>query len=158
MKRLLRSEKGFTLVELIVVVAIVAVLAAMFIPDLLGHRVDAEVSRARDDIASMRGAVEKYAVEEGSYPEIEEEENDVFKDALEEEGLLGAGGDIPEDPWGEEYNYSESDGEFVIYTEEVDASYEVDDETTYSNFQVYYYSGYASVYIEDDGDPSDELN
>jgi len=64
------GERGFTLVELLVVVAIVAILAAVLIPQLLPYTQNARVSQAMGDLASMKSVIESYAANEGKgqYP------------------------------------------------------------------------------------------
>jgi type II secretion system protein G len=59
---------GFTLVELLVVVAIIAILAAIAIPNFLEARIRSQVSRARADIRTVVTALEAYHVDNGRYP------------------------------------------------------------------------------------------
>jgi type II secretion system protein G len=60
--------KAFTLIELLIVVAIIAVLAAIAIPNLLEAQVRSKVSRARSDMRSLSLALEAYAVDQNRYP------------------------------------------------------------------------------------------
>jgi prepilin-type N-terminal cleavage/methylation domain-containing protein len=60
MKTVWRNERGFTLIELLVVVIILAVLAAVIIPQLTGSTDDARVSTLDTDLAASRSAVELY--------------------------------------------------------------------------------------------------
>lgn len=59
---------AFTLIELLIVVAIVAVLAAIAIPNMLEVQTRARVSRARADQRSLATALEAYAVDHNRYP------------------------------------------------------------------------------------------
>lgn len=60
--------KGFTLIELLIVVAIIAILAAIAVPNFLEAQVRAKVSRARNDIRTLRVGLESYRVDNNFYP------------------------------------------------------------------------------------------
>lgn len=79
-----RTE-GFTLAELLVVVAIIALLSAVAIPNLLESQTRAKVSRALADINTLRVAVEAYAVDQKSYPRMSSQ-GPPFYDFHEERG------------------------------------------------------------------------
>ncbi|MGI8905732.1 MAG: type IV pilin protein [Candidatus Sumerlaeaceae bacterium] len=63
-----RAARAFTLIELLLVVAIIAVLSAIAIPNLLEAQVRAKVSRARADLRSTATALEAYRVDSNRYP------------------------------------------------------------------------------------------
>jgi prepilin-type N-terminal cleavage/methylation domain-containing protein len=60
--------RAFTLIELLIVVAIIAILAAIAVPNFLEAHIRAKVSRAKTDMRSAATATEAYAVDYGTYP------------------------------------------------------------------------------------------
>ncbi len=59
---------AFTLIELLIVVAIIAILAAIAVPNFLEAQVRSKVSRAKADLRSLATAIEAYAVDHNEYP------------------------------------------------------------------------------------------
>ena len=66
-----RKGKSFTLIELLIVVAIIAILAAVAVPNFLEAQVRAKVARVRADMRSLTTALEAYAVDQNAYPQSE---------------------------------------------------------------------------------------
>src|SRR5688572_25305717 len=64
----IKQSKGFTLMELLIVVAIIAILASIAIPNFLEAQVRAKVSRAQSDLRSLTTALESYRVDNNKYP------------------------------------------------------------------------------------------
>lgn len=67
MKRIFSRRSAFTLIELLIVVAIIAILAAIAVPNFLEAQVRSKVSRVKTDMRSMATAMEAYAVDNNSY-------------------------------------------------------------------------------------------
>lgn len=63
-----RPLRAFTLIELLIVVAIIAILAAIAVPNFLEAQVRAKVSRVKSDMRSLATAIEAYAVDNNKYP------------------------------------------------------------------------------------------
>ena len=72
LSKLHRNGKGFTLIELMIVIAIIAILAAIAIPNFMAARRKARISADKQQLASYATALEVYAADEslgdGSYP------------------------------------------------------------------------------------------
>ena len=107
----LQPRHGFTLVELMLVVVIIGVLAAMVVPRLVGRTEQAKVARAKSDIAAIGLALDLYELDTGKYPDSLEDlvKREAPSDVDVEAGhhwngpYLKKG--LPGDPWGRPYTY-----------------------------------------------------
>ena len=63
-----RTARGFTLIELMIVIAIIAILAAILIPNYLHARAESQTVACEDYEKQIATALEEYAVDNGSYP------------------------------------------------------------------------------------------
>jgi prepilin-type N-terminal cleavage/methylation domain-containing protein len=66
--RTMKKYSAFTLIELLIVVAIIAILAAIAVPNFLEAQTRSKVSRAQADMRSLATAIESYRVDNNSYP------------------------------------------------------------------------------------------
>lgn len=64
-------RKGFTLIELIVVIGIIALLAAIAVPVINGARKSAAITKAKTDLQTITTALEQYRIDHGDYPRAE---------------------------------------------------------------------------------------
>jgi general secretion pathway protein G len=106
----LLRERGFTFIEIMVVVAILAILAALVVPRIMGRTDDAKRTAAKVQIRNIEGALQLYKLDNGVYPSTEQ-----GLKALIEKPTVGVipkkwkiGGylpNLPEDPWGNSYKY-----------------------------------------------------
>lgn len=104
-----RASRGFTLIEIMVVVIVLGILAAVVIPNLVGKTDDARVSRAQADISSIVTMIEAFKLDMRRYPD-EEEGLDVLRNPPHsDDANLWKGPyakkPIPNDPWGRPYLY-----------------------------------------------------
>jgi type IV pilus assembly protein PilA len=67
MKKMLKNKKGFTLIELMIVVAIIGILAAIAIPNFMTYQCKAKQSEARRVLGAIRTAQEAYYAEKSTY-------------------------------------------------------------------------------------------
>lgn len=72
-------RRAFTLIELLIVVAIIAILAAIAVPNFLEAQVRSKVSRCAADIRSVRTALEAYRVDTNKYPETDIGQENLFQ-------------------------------------------------------------------------------
>ena len=68
MRKLSKKNEGFTLIELLIVVAIIGIIAGIAIPNFLGARTKARVTRVFADMRAIADALESYSVDNISYP------------------------------------------------------------------------------------------
>jgi len=102
----MRNKKGFTLIELMLVVIILGILVAMVVPRLVGRGEQARKQAAYADINSnLALALDLFELDNGKYPEKLE---DLLKDPGESKAANWNGPYLKRkavDPWGKEYNY-----------------------------------------------------
>lgn len=109
---ILKSKKGFTLIEIMVVIVILALLAALVAPKLMGRTDDAKITDARVQIKNMETALKLYKLDNGNYPTteqgitalVEKPTVGVIPKSYKDGGYLESK-KIPKDPWGNDYLY-----------------------------------------------------
>jgi general secretion pathway protein G len=103
-----QSERGFTLIEMLVVITIIALIMALVGPRVLNYLTDSKIKAARIQIASFESALDLYYLDSGRYPTTSEG----LRALLERPGNTVAwagpylkGDTVPSDPWGRPYVY-----------------------------------------------------
>ena len=99
-----KGDKGFTLIELIVVIAVLGVLATLIIPKVVGVKSEAETKAMEANEKIIKNALERYYLKHGKYPEE-------GLDVLVTEGYLD---EIPAD-FGKYYSYDKNSGDLKKY-------------------------------------------
>lgn len=118
-----RYARGFTLIEIMVVVVILGILAAVVVPNIMGAPDDARITKAKQDIRAMEASLQMYRLDNFSYPSTQQ-----GLEAL----VAKPGGDppprnwrsggymskLPKDPWGYEYQYLQpgAKGEYDLFS------------------------------------------
>lgn len=102
-----RLKRGFTLIEMLVVILILSILAALIVPKLVGHADDAKVAAAKSDIATLQSALEQYRLDNGRYPTTDEGLSVLTVRPSNAPNWKGPYLEkaIPNDPWGNAYVY-----------------------------------------------------
>jgi general secretion pathway protein G len=103
-------QRGFTLIEIMVVVVIMGVLAALIVPKLMGRADDARIAAAKQDIATLMSALKLYKLDNQHYPTTGQGLQALVQKPASGPAANGwkAGGYIeklPKDPWGGQYQY-----------------------------------------------------
>ena len=135
----LNKSKGFTLLELMVVLVILGMLAGMVVPNLMENQSEAQIQSTRINIKSIEGAMKMYKLRNNYYPTTEQgiealvTQTDIepIPRRFPEEGFLE---DLPVDAWGNEYILISpgDNGAFDIISSGPDG--EADTEDDISNF------------------------
>ena len=102
--RVTRHAPGFTLIEILLVMTIIAILAAIVIPKMVGRSEQARQTAAHADLSSIKTALDAYEVDNGFYPKG-------LQDLIQQPGnaknwhgpYLES---LPQDPWGNPYVYT----------------------------------------------------
>ncbi|MFT5664659.1 MAG: general secretion pathway protein G [Gammaproteobacteria bacterium] len=104
-----KQQSGFTLLEIIVVVTIIAILAAYIAPKVAGRADDARIAKAKSDIRVLESSLELYKLDNFTYPSTDQ--------GLEALSTKPSGSEMPhwrkggyikklsKDPWGNPYIY-----------------------------------------------------
>lgn len=112
-----KRQRGFTLIEIMVVIVILGVLASLVVPAIMDRPDRARIVRAKQDVRTISNALQMYRLDNFDYPGTLEE--------------LATGGNkylerVPSDPWGRPYNYSypghRGSAKFDLYSYGVDGA------------------------------------
>lgn len=106
-QRNFKGRRAFTLIELMVVILILAILAALIVPKVVGRQDEAKRAKAAADIANLSNALESFKLDTDRYPTTEEGLQALQSAPPDVNNWKGPylKRAIPTDPWGNEYIY-----------------------------------------------------
>jgi general secretion pathway protein G len=127
MKRLIdnnrhpRKFSGFTLVEVMVVVVILGILAAIIVPKIMSRPEQARVVKAKQDVLAIQSALDLYKLDNGVYPSTDQgllalvtkPTTSPVPQNWKSDGYLQR---LPNDPWGESYQYINDNEKLKIFS------------------------------------------
>ncbi|MEQ1544232.1 type II secretion system major pseudopilin GspG [Methyloglobulus sp.] len=109
MKQLNNKQTGFTLLELLVVLGIIAMLAGLVGPQVMKHMGESKVKAAKVQIEDLSQTLDMYKLDVGSYPTSEQGLNALIEnpgDIQRWNGPYLRKAKVPLDPWQQEYKYT----------------------------------------------------
>lgn len=119
----MKTKNGFTLIEVLIVVTIIGILAAMIVPRIMGRPDQARVLAAKIDCRTIAGAIKLFYLDNRRYPTTEQGLSALVKKPTSApvpanwnpSGYLDG---VPKDPWGNEYQYSSpgAHGEYDVWS------------------------------------------
>ncbi|MFC1505416.1 type II secretion system major pseudopilin GspG [Thermodesulfobacteriota bacterium] len=107
-----KHQRGFTLIELMVVIVILGILAGLIVPRIMGRPEEAKQLKAKLQIESLETSLKLYKLDNGMYPTtdqglqalVEAPSSGVLPQKWREGGYVEKGR-LPKDPWGNEFVY-----------------------------------------------------
>jgi general secretion pathway protein G len=128
-KAIREARAGFTLIEVLLVVAILGILAAVVVVNFGGKGEQARIKTTRASIAAICTAVDLYEVDTGRYPPA-------LKNLVDNDGAQNwhgpyIRGGVPVDSWGTEFSYAlQGDSSYVVRSAGPDTQVGNDDDLT----------------------------
>ena len=119
----MKTQSGFTLIEVIVVLVILGILASIITPNVIGNVDKSRVVKAKQDMRAMESALQMYRVDNFQYPSTDQGLQALVEKPIggreaknwQEGGYLKK---IPKDPWQNDYQYISpgESGDYDLYT------------------------------------------
>ncbi|TJY55803.1 type II secretion system protein GspG [Sinimarinibacterium sp. CAU 1509] len=116
-------QRGFTLIEIMVVVVILGILAAVVVPRIMDNPDKARITKAKQDIRVLESTLELYKLDNFNYPSTQQGLDALVKKPSGEPDAPNykSGGyvkSLPKDPWGNPYQYLQpgARGEFDLFS------------------------------------------
>ena len=114
-------QRGFSLIEIMVVVVILGILAALVVPKIMNRPDEARKVKAKQDVMAIQNALELYKLDNGFYPSTEQGLNALTTKPTTSpvpQNWTQYIQSLPKDPWGNPYNYLNPGrhGDVDVYT------------------------------------------
>lgn len=102
------KQKGFTLLEIMVVIVILGILASLVVPNLMGNKDKADRQKVVSDLVALENALDMYRLDNSNYPStaqglealVQEPSGDPAARNYRQDGYIRR---LPQDPWGNDY-------------------------------------------------------
>lgn len=116
-----RHVSGFTLIEVMVVVVILGILAAIIVPKIMSRPEQARMVKVKQDIAAIQNALDLYKLDNGNYPTTDQGLQALVTKPTtppvprdwKSDGYLQ---ELPVDPWGQPYQFTNDNEKLRIYS------------------------------------------
>lgn len=116
-----RKSTGFTLIEVMVVVVILGILAAIIVPKIMSRPEQARLVKVKQDILAIQSALDLYKLDNGIYPTTDQGLQaltvkptiDPIPRSWKSDGYLQ---EVPTDPWGQAYQYLNDNEKLKIFS------------------------------------------
>jgi general secretion pathway protein G len=116
-----KKISGFTLIEVMVVVVILGILAALIVPKIMSRPEQARRVKVKQDLLAIQSALDLYKLDNGLYPSTDQGLQALVTKPTsppvprnwKSDGYLQ---DVPMDPWGETYQYLNDDDKLRIFS------------------------------------------
>ncbi|MCA9770345.1 type II secretion system major pseudopilin GspG [Candidatus Dependentiae bacterium] len=109
-----QAKNGFTLIEILIAVAIVLIMGAVVVPGFMGYMRRARLTSAKSTIGTLETAINQFNADTGKYPS---NLKDLIKRPTSDEAVAKKwvspyikGNEVPADPWGNRYQYTVTPG------------------------------------------------
>ena len=105
------ARRGFTLMEMLVVLAILVFLVSMVVPRVLGTQKKADLQSAKTQIGMLKGSLQHYALDCKTFPTTDQGLQALLAKPADLDDSVAWGGpyidsdSLPKDPWGHDYKY-----------------------------------------------------
>lgn len=117
----MNKTRGFTLIEVMVVVVILGILAAIIVPKIMSRPEQARLVKVKQDILAIQSALDLYKLDNGMYPTtdqglsalVKKPSADPVPQNWKSDGYLQQ---LPTDPWGEQYQYTNENDQVRIFS------------------------------------------